>query len=77
MIQNLLEERIELVTAKVVDTKTIIEESQMSKVLFRLQNKKSTIQTFTTFLLTYSNGEKRKECVKNGSLLYNVYNSMC
>ena len=74
MLQNELEERIELESAKIIETK---ENVLMSSLLTeRLLGRKNVVD-YTTFELTYSNGQIKTECVKNDSLLFRVYNSKC
>lgn len=74
MLQNELEERIELESARIIEKK---ENVLLTSVLTeRLLGRNKSID-YTTFELTYSNGDIKTECVKNDSLLFRVYSSKC
>lgn len=72
MLQNELEERVELQSAKIIETK---EDEQVASLLTNRLLGRTTINDCTTFELTYSDGSIRTERVKNTSLLYRVYSS--
>ena len=74
MLQNELEERIELESARIIEKKEYV---LLTSVLTeRLLGRNKSID-YTTFELTYSNGDVKTECVKNDSLLFRVYSSKC
>ena len=75
MLQNELEQRIELESAKIIETKssTVITSLLTNRLLGRSDNNNE----YTTFELTYSDGQVKTESVKNDSLLFRVYSSKC
>lgn len=75
MLQNELEQRIELESARIIEKK---ENVLITSVLTeRLLGREKKDIDYTTFELTYSDGQVRTECVKNDSLLFRVYSSKC